>query len=52
MLQLVKNWFAKYFLDPELAILWLFLLLQTSTNGQAAFIDFILFLNYLKEDEL
>lgn len=26
MLQLVKNWFARYFLDPELAILWLFLL--------------------------
>ncbi|MGC1854305.1 MAG: AI-2E family transporter [Candidatus Aquirickettsiella sp.] len=26
MLQLVKNWFARYFFDPELAILWLFLL--------------------------
>jgi len=26
MLQLVKNWFSRYFLDPELAILWLFLL--------------------------
>lgn len=26
MLQLVKTWFTKYFLDPELAILWLFLL--------------------------
>lgn len=26
MLQLVKNWFTRYFLDPELAILWLFLL--------------------------
>ena len=26
MLQLVKTWFTRYFLDPELAILWLFLL--------------------------
>lgn len=26
MLQLVKNWFTRYILDPELAILWLFLL--------------------------
>lgn len=26
MLQLVKNWIDRYFLDPELAILWLFLL--------------------------
>ncbi|MES2142360.1 MAG: AI-2E family transporter [Pseudomonadota bacterium] len=26
MLQLVKNWLSRYVLDPELAILWLFLL--------------------------
>lgn len=26
MLQLIKNWFTRYILDPELAILWLFLL--------------------------
>lgn len=26
MLQLVKTWLSRYFLDPELAILWLFLL--------------------------